>query len=119
MLDVRVPNIPISELKQEIFTFFKEKGIESKRLSESSGHDFWIVFRKDIYFPEYLKDLGLNERQTDVLIHFKSKGEITTSEYAQKYNVTDRTARTDLNELVEKKLLTKKSETNQSKYLYL
>jgi ATP-dependent DNA helicase RecG len=83
------------------------------------GHDFWIVFRKDIYFPEYLKDLGLNERQTDALIYFKSKGEITSSEYAQKYNVTDRTARTDLNELVEKELLTKKGETNQSKYLYL
>ena len=83
----------------------------------SSG--FWVVFRKDIYFPEYLKGLGLNERQTDALIHFKSKGEITTSEYAQKYNVTDRTARTDLNELIEKELLTKKGETNQSKYLYV
>jgi ATP-dependent DNA helicase RecG len=83
------------------------------------GHDFWIVFRKDIYFPEYLNDLGLNERQTDALIYFKSKGEITSSEYAQKYNITDRTARTDLNELIEKELLTKKGETNQSKYLYL
>jgi len=83
----------------------------------SSG--FWVVFRKDVYFPEYLKGLGLNERQTDALIHFKSKGEITTSEYAQKYNVTDRTARTDLNELIEKELLTKKGETNQSKYLYI
>jgi len=83
----------------------------------SSG--FWVVFRKDIYFPEYLKGLGLNDRQTDALIHFKSKGEITTSEYAQKYNVTARTARTDLNELIEKELLTKKGETNQSKYLYL
>ena len=83
----------------------------------SSG--FWVVFRKDIYFPEYLKGLGLNERQTDALIHFKSKGEITTSEYAQKYNVTDRTARTDLNELIEKELITKKGETNQSKYLYV
>jgi ATP-dependent DNA helicase RecG len=83
----------------------------------SSG--FWVVFRKDIYFAEYLKGLGLNERQADALIHFKSKGEITTSEYAQKYNVTDRTARTDLNELIEKELLTKKGETNQSKYLYI
>jgi ATP-dependent DNA helicase RecG len=83
------------------------------------GHDFWIVFRKDIYFPEYLKDLGLNERQVDALIYFKAKGEITSSEYAQKYNITDRTARTDLNELLEKELLTKRGETNQSKYLYI
>jgi len=32
---VTVPNVPISELKQETFTFFKEKGIESKRLDKS------------------------------------------------------------------------------------
>jgi ATP-dependent DNA helicase RecG len=44
------------------------------------GHDFWIVFRKDFYFPEYLNGLALNERQTDALIYFKSKGEITFSE---------------------------------------
>jgi ATP-dependent DNA helicase RecG len=84
----------------------------------AKGHDFWIVFRKDIYFPEYLKDLGLNERQTDALIYFKSKGEITSSEYARKYNVTDRTARTDLNELIEKELLTKKGETKSSVYVF-
>ncbi|MDR2910560.1 MAG: DeoR family transcriptional regulator [Bacteroidales bacterium] len=47
---------------------------------------------------------------------FKSKGEITSSEYAQKYKVTDRTTRTDLNELVEKELITKKGETKSSIY---
>jgi len=52
-------------------------------------------------------------------VHRKIWFEITTSEYAQKYNVTDRTARIDLNELVEKELLIKKGETNQSKYLYI
>jgi ATP-dependent DNA helicase RecG len=36
---VVIPNIPISELKQETFTFFKEKGIASKRLDESSRND--------------------------------------------------------------------------------
>ena len=34
-----LPNIPVSELKSETFEFFKTKGIESKRLSESSGND--------------------------------------------------------------------------------
>lgn len=85
----------------------------------AKGHDFWIVFRKDIYYPEYLKNLGLNDRQADALIYFKSKGEITTSEYAQRYEITDRTARTDLNKLTEMELLVKKGETNQSKYLYV
>lgn len=77
------------------------------------------MFRKDIYFPEYLNELGLNERQADALIYFKSKGEITTSEYAQRYNISDRTARTDLNELIDIKLLCRQGETNKSKYLYV
>jgi len=80
---------------------------------------YWVVFRKDIYFPEYLNELGLNERQADALIYFKSKGEITTSEYAQRYNISDRTARTDLNELIDIKLLCRQGETNKSKYLYV
>jgi ATP-dependent DNA helicase RecG len=36
---VLVPNVSISELKQETFEFFKEKGIESKRLDEKSRND--------------------------------------------------------------------------------
>jgi len=36
---VTIPNIPISELKQETFTFFIEKDIESKRLNGSSRND--------------------------------------------------------------------------------
>ncbi|MDR1341974.1 MAG: DeoR family transcriptional regulator [Prevotellaceae bacterium] len=44
---------------------------------------------------------------------------MTTSEYAGRYKVTDRTARNDLNELVENKLLTKQGETNLAKYVYI
>ncbi|GAB6394299.1 MAG: ATP-dependent DNA helicase [Bacteroidales bacterium] len=84
---------------------------------ESSG--FWVVFRKDVINGEDLRALGMNERQIDALLFFKDKGEITTSEYAKKYEVTDRTARNDLNELTGLKLLVKKGETNQSKYLYV
>jgi len=36
---VTIPNVSISELKQETFEFFKTKGIESKRLNESSRND--------------------------------------------------------------------------------
>ena len=75
------------------------------------GNDFWTVFRKDIYNKEDLSKLGLNDRQIDALLFFKSKGEITSSEYAEKYNISDRTARRDLSELTENKLL-KNVETN-------
>lgn len=83
------------------------------------GNDFWTVFRKDIYNKEDLSKLGLNERQMDALVYFKSKGRITSTEYAEKYNISDRTARRDLSELTEKKLLKNEGDTNLSKYIFL
>ncbi|MDR1975046.1 MAG: putative DNA binding domain-containing protein [Bacteroidales bacterium] len=85
----------------------------------NAGSDFWITFRKDIYNKEELSNRGLNERQVDALLFFKSKGEITSSEYAEKYNVSDRTARRDLSELAEKELLENEGDTNHSKYIFL
>ncbi|MDR0605142.1 MAG: putative DNA binding domain-containing protein [Bacteroidales bacterium] len=82
------------------------------------GNDFWAVFRKDIYNKEDLSKLVLNDRQIDALVYFKSKGGITSSEYAEKYNVADRTARRDLSELEAKKLLKKEGDTNHSKYVF-
>lgn len=83
------------------------------------GNDFWTVFRKDIYNKEDLSKLGLNERQIDALIYFKSKGRVTSTEYAEKYSISDRTARRDLSELIEKKLLKNEGDTNLSKYIFL
>ncbi|MDR0830154.1 MAG: DeoR family transcriptional regulator, partial [Prevotellaceae bacterium] len=82
------------------------------------GNDFWTVFRKDIYNKEDLSGRGMNERQIDALIFFKAKGEITSSEYAVKYNVSDRTARRDLSELTEKKLLENEGDNKLSRYIF-
>jgi ATP-dependent DNA helicase RecG len=82
------------------------------------GSDFWITFRKDIYNKADLSKLDLNERQMDALLFFKAKREITTSEYAKKYNISDRTARRDLSDLVDKKLLETDGDTNLSKYIF-
>jgi ATP-dependent DNA helicase RecG len=54
----------------------------------------------------------------DALLFFKEKGEITSSEYAEKYKISDRTARRDLSELVEKRLLKNEGDTNLSKYIF-
>ena len=84
----------------------------------AKGHDFWIVFRKDIYFPEYLKKLDLSERQIDALLYFKSKGEIVNSEYQTHFKVAERTARYDLTDLVKKNLLIKTGDKKSAKYLF-
>jgi len=82
------------------------------------GNDFWTIFRKDVYNKEYLSKLGLNERQIDALLYFKSKGKITSSEYAEKYNISDRTARRDLSELSEGKLLKNEGDNKFSHYVF-
>jgi predicted HTH transcriptional regulator len=82
------------------------------------GSDFWIEFKKDIYHKEYLIELELNERQLDALLFFKQKGEIISSEYVKRYNITDRTARRDLIALVEKNILLKEGDKKTSKYIF-
>ncbi|MDR0507939.1 MAG: DeoR family transcriptional regulator [Dysgonamonadaceae bacterium] len=49
------------------------------------------------------------------MLFFSEKGEITSSECAAKYKVSDRTARTDLTDLVEKELLSKQGDLKNSK----
>ena len=48
-----------------------------------------------------MSKLGLNERQIDALVYFKSKGRVTSTEYAEKYSISDRTARRDLSAVAE------------------
>jgi ATP-dependent DNA helicase RecG len=43
---------------------------------EVSG-GFSVVFRKDIYTEEYLRNLGFNERQIKAVMYVKEKGKIT------------------------------------------
>lgn len=95
-----------------------EAGIPEPIFSYDSS-EILVSFRKDIYNFEYLSNLNLNERQLDALIYFKSKKEITTSDYLKKYQVNERTARRDLMALVEKSILIRKGENKSSRYLYL
>lgn len=82
------------------------------------GSDFWVVFKKDIYNSETLIGFSLNDRQLDALLHFKSKGEILNAEYVKKYGVSERTARYDLVELVEKGLLNKLGDKKSTRYVF-
>ena len=116
---VPIPNIGANDLKQETFDFFRIGYIEAwgrgiRKMNEqcvkaglplplyyfeSSG--FWVEFRKDIYYPEYLKDLGLNDRQIKAVLYVKEKGKITNKEYKEINQVSNRTATYELKELIE------------------
>ena len=65
-----------------------------------------------------MNNLGLNERQIDALSFFKMKGEITSLEYAQRYQVTDRTARRDLSGMSDKELVKNESNSKFSRYIF-
>jgi ATP-dependent DNA helicase RecG len=66
---------------------------------------FWVEFRKDVFDMEYLKSLGLNERQIQAIKFVKERGKITNSEYQANYGVSRNTATRDLSELVDKGIL--------------
>ena len=45
------------------------------------GGSFSVIFYKDIYNEEYLRKLGLNERQIKAIFYTKKKGRITNADY--------------------------------------
>jgi len=101
----------------KIINSCKAVELPSPEFLEKEG-GFRVTLFKNNLTEEQLKKLGLNERQVDAILFYQSKGEITSSEYAERYKISDRTARRDLSELTERKLLKNEGDTNLSKYVY-
>ena len=80
-----------------------EAGLPEPQLEEYQG--FRVTFRKDIYTVEYLRSLGLNERQIKASKYVKERGGITNKQYQELNNVSRQTATIDLAELTEKHIL--------------
>lgn len=78
-------------------------GIPEPKFEEHQG--FRVTFRKDVYTEEYLRGLGLNERQIKAVMYVKEKGKITNREYRGLSDITDRMALIDLSELCAKGIL--------------
>jgi len=66
---------------------------------------FQVEFRKDIYTEEYLRSLGLNERQIKAVMYVKERGKITNKEYQELTNISRQMSTIDLSELVKKDVL--------------
>lgn len=85
----------------KIIDLCKQHGTPYPEFKEVFG-GFSVIFRKDIYTEEYLRNLGLNERQIKAVMYVKEKDKITNKEY-QVLNVCSRnTATNDLRELIQK-----------------
>jgi ATP-dependent DNA helicase RecG len=75
-------------------------GLPEPRFEEYQG--FRVIFRKDIYTEEYLRTLGLNERQIEAVVYVKEKGRITNKEYQELTGVSRQMATLELKDLVDK-----------------
>jgi len=69
-----------------------------------------VTFYKDIYRKEYLRKLGLNERQIKIVMYAKGKEKITNKEYQKLNNCSRNTATNDLRILIEKNILKESGE---------
>jgi ATP-dependent DNA helicase RecG len=83
----------------KIIDLCKRGGIPLPEFKEVSG-GFSVVFRKDIYTEEYLRNLGLNERQIKAVMYVKEKGKIINKTYQEINDTSERTATRDLSNLV-------------------
>ena len=98
--NIKLHNLPEPEFKEEM-------------------NGFSIYFRKDIYTIEYLKTLGLNERQIKAVQYLKEKNRITNKEYQKIANTTKRTASRDLKFLTEKGVIKQIGDTGKGTYYVL
>jgi ATP-dependent DNA helicase RecG len=78
---------------------------------------FLLTILKDTLNKEHLEKLGLNERQVKAIEYLKLNTSITNKEYQSLFDITDRTALRDLDDLVTKGLVQKKGEKKGTKYL--
>ena len=92
---------------QKILDECRNAGLPEPEWREDQGA-LWLTFRKDIWTEEYLKSLGLNERQIKAVLWVKEKGSITNREYRELTGLSDEGARRDLNALVERGVLQRK-----------
>jgi len=83
----------------------KKANLPEPEFKEEMG-GFSVYFRKDIYTEEYLRSLGLNERQIKAVMYVKEKGKINLSNYESIIGVvSSKTLYRDLQELTEKGIL--------------
>ncbi len=90
----------------DIIGMCKDGGLPEPEFEQKMGN-FVITLRRSILTDEYLDSLNLKERQKRVVAHIEKHGRIIRAEYEGFYDVSERTANRELNDLVNKKLLKK------------
>lgn len=89
---------------QRILISFADAGLPEPEF-QTDAWSLTLTMQKDIFTPEYLAQLGLNDRQRLALSYVLAHGEITNSALQQLASVSRRTAAYDLSHLVKTGIL--------------
>jgi len=85
-----------------------ERGLPTPIFEEYSG-GIRITLFQDLFAVSVLNELGLSKRQIKAVQHVKENGRISNKQYRELSNLSDVAALKDIQELVEKKILIKRS----------
>jgi len=94
----------------------KEASLPEPEMKESDG-GFLITLFNDVLTEEQLRKLGLNERQVKAILYIKEYGRITNKQYREITGLSDEGVRLDLNQLVNKELLSIKGKGRGAYYI--
>ncbi|WP_456450834.1 ATP-binding protein [Palaeococcus sp. (in: euryarchaeotes)] len=95
-----------------------ESGLPEPEFREEAG-GLVVLLRKYIYTEDYLRKLGLNERQIKAVLYVKGKGRIGNKEYQGLFGVSKPTASRELDDLVRKGILGRIGATGRGTYYVL
>jgi len=94
----------------------KRFGLPEPRIEEVNGGVSVTLF-KEIYVESYLLKLDINERQKVAIKSLKKTHYITNSEYRALFNITDRTALRDIEELIKLSIFKKEGDGRSTRYV--
>ena len=81
----------------------RQQGLPEPDFRSEKGR-FDVIFYKDPYTEEHLREMGLSERQVKAVVRVKERGEIANKEYQEVYKISSRTASRDLADLVDRRI---------------
>ncbi|MDJ1498882.1 ATP-binding protein [Cytophagaceae bacterium DM2B3-1] len=108
----------------KILNACREAGLLEPEMREQDGGMLVTLFKNPVSTPadsiltdEALRKQGVSLRQIEAIRYIQANGSITNTEYQQQTGVSRQTATLDLQDLVEKKILTNGGKGRASRYI--